>query len=307
MPRRARGTRTCVRFPNRSAWPRRRVADDTRLTTHEGTPDLGLSRIFNDFSTFTQSSQTHGVYFPRHQKHYETQSFSEKNPTGRRSSTSPWESHPSSRRLATYGWGPFWAVESTLDLNFFKSNPKSRRLHNSTSGTFSDKVIFLDSAYVDSLPTRKVHSGQWNTPSTLTSSNRTQTRGGYTTRRRERFETKSHFWTRRTSTRYLRGRPILGGGTHPRLISVFLRSTEAQNAYFTEKVKKIQLFTNFMSNRFTFTSNLFIKIQVFLRSTEAQNDLFTEIVKKNSTFHKFHVKSLYIYCRSLRQNSSFHV
>ena len=103
MPRRARGTQTCVRFPNRSAWPRRRVADDTRLTTHEGTPDLGLSRIFNDFSTFTQSSQTHGVYFPRHQKHYETQSFSEKNPTGRRSSTSPWESHPSSRRLATYG------------------------------------------------------------------------------------------------------------------------------------------------------------------------------------------------------------
>ena len=140
------------------------------------------------------------------------------------------------RRLTTYEGGPFWAVESTLDLTY---------------------------------------------------SNRTQTRGGYTTRRRERFETKSHFWTRRTSTRYLRGRPILGGGTHPRLISVFLRSTEAQNAYFTEKVKKIQLFTNFMSNRFTFTSNLFIKIQVFLRSTEAQNDLFTEIVKKILHFTNF--------------------
>ena len=91
---------TCVRFPNRSAQLRRRVADDTRLTTHEGTPDLGLSQIFKDFVTSTQSSQTRGAYFPRPQKDYETQSFSEKNPTGRRSSTSPWRSHPSSRRLA---------------------------------------------------------------------------------------------------------------------------------------------------------------------------------------------------------------
>ena len=70
------------------------------------------------------------------------------------------------RRLTTYEEGPFWAVESTLDLDFFKSNPDSRRLHHSTSGTFLDKVIFFNSAYADSLPTRKVHSGQWNPPST---------------------------------------------------------------------------------------------------------------------------------------------
>ena len=89
-----RGTRTCVRFPNRSAELRRRVADDTRLTTREATPDLGLSQIFKDFSTSTQSSQTHGVHLPRCQEHYETQSFSPKNPTSRRSSTSPWRVHP---------------------------------------------------------------------------------------------------------------------------------------------------------------------------------------------------------------------
>ena len=40
------------------------------------------------------------------------------------------------RRLTTYEEGPFWAVEYTLDFNLFKSNPNSRRLHNSTSGTF---------------------------------------------------------------------------------------------------------------------------------------------------------------------------
>ena len=36
----------------------------------------------------------------------------------------------------------------------------------------------------------------------LTSSNRTQTRGGYITRRRDRFETMLYFSTRRTSTRW---------------------------------------------------------------------------------------------------------
>ena len=98
---------------------------------------LGLSQIFKDFVTSTQSSPTHGVYFPRCQKHYETQSFSEKNPTARRSSTSPWRSHPSSRRLALTSRGRSTTGSGIHPrLNFFKSNPDSWRLHNSTSATF---------------------------------------------------------------------------------------------------------------------------------------------------------------------------
>ena len=68
---------------------------------------------------------------------------------------------------------------------------------------------------------------------------------------------------------------------------VFLRSTEAQNAHFTEKVKKIQLSTNLVSNRFTFTADLFGKIQVFMRSTEDQNAHFTEKMKKIQHFTNF--------------------
>ena len=80
---------------------------------------------------------------------------------------------------------------------------------------------------------------------------------------------------RRTSTRlatYERGPPWAVESTLDLSeIEVFLRSTEAQNAHFTEKVKRIQHFANFMSNRFTFTAYLFSRIQVFMRSTEDQN------------------------------------
>ena len=156
------------------------MADDTRLTTHEGTPDLGLSQNFKDFSTFTQSSQTRGVYFPRRQKHYETQSFSEKNPTGRRSSTSPWRSHPSRRRL---GLPRFWDLVKFSKI--FQLLLRAPKLEECTSpdarstmrdSRFQKKIQPADALRLphggvtpragDSQPTSEVHSGQWNTPST---------------------------------------------------------------------------------------------------------------------------------------------
>ena len=73
LPGRARETRTCVNHTYGPMDGTRRVADDTRLAFHEGSPDLALSRFFTHFSTLSQSSQTWGACMPRCQKHYERQ------------------------------------------------------------------------------------------------------------------------------------------------------------------------------------------------------------------------------------------
>ena len=94
-------------------FPRRRQRFETmsyfstrgRRTSTRLAAGLGLSQIFIDFSTSTQSSQTRGVYFPRRQKRFETMLYF--STRGRRTST----------RLATYEEGPPRAVESTLDFS----------------------------------------------------------------------------------------------------------------------------------------------------------------------------------------------
>ena len=81
------------------------MADSPIERRPRGMADLGLSRIFKHFSTFTQSHHTRGVYVPRPQERNGRQSFSPKIPTARRSSTPPWRIHPSSGDRVVW---PIW-------------------------------------------------------------------------------------------------------------------------------------------------------------------------------------------------------